>query len=291
VTIEETCDTWYMELEELQHSLESHEHRLVERRQIQEQALQDRSQSHGKEKGFKKGGKKKYGQKRAREKKGKEASDQENRKDHKNDDESNQEKEWKFDKRKVRCYNCKKFGHFAKECWNRDGAKNKPKNCAHLAQDETSYSEAVMLMARISCEDVANTAWYLDSGCSTHMTRKKEWFVKMEEAANGRIKFADNRSLVAEGSSRVVLQGNDGREVVIEEVLYVPGLKTNLISLGQLLQKGFVVTMKNNCLNIFDQNKQLVVSACLSKNKTFRVVMEAVKHQCFAMTRNESEWL
>ena len=81
VTIEETRDTGSMELEELQHSLDSHEHRLVERRQIQEQALQARSQSHDKgkgfKKGFKKGGKKKHGQKWAREKKGKEASDQE----------------------------------------------------------------------------------------------------------------------------------------------------------------------------------------------------------------------
>jgi len=116
----------------------------------------------------------------------------------------------------VRCYNCQKFGHFAKECWNGDGAKNKPKNHAHLAQDDTSYSMAVMLMAQISCEDVTDTAWYLDSRCSTYITGKKEWFVKMEEAANGRIKFANNRSLVAEGSVRVVLQGNDGREVIIE---------------------------------------------------------------------------
>jgi len=58
----------------------------------------------------------------------------------------------------VRCYNCKKFGHFAKECWKGDGAKNKPKNRAHLTQDDTSSSEAVMLMARISCEDNANIA-------------------------------------------------------------------------------------------------------------------------------------
>ena len=83
---------------------------------------------------------------------------------------------------------------------------------------------------------------------------------------------------MAEGLGKMVLRGNDGREVIIEEVLYVPGLKTNMISLRRLLQKGFMVTTKNNCLNIFDQNKNLVVSASLSKNKTFRVVIEAVKH-------------
>jgi len=70
------------------------------------------------------------------------------------------------------------------------------------------------------------------------MTGKKEWFVKMEDVVNGKIKFVDDRSLVVEGYGRVVLRDTDNREVVMEEVLYVPGLKTNLLSLGQLLQKG-----------------------------------------------------
>ncbi|XP_052725941.1 uncharacterized protein LOC128194394 [Vigna angularis] len=64
---------------------------------------------------------------------------------------------------------------------------------------------------------------------------EKEWFVKMMEAMRGKIRFADDKSLTAEGSGRMVLRDGDGREVVIEEVLYVPGLKTNLLSLGQLL--------------------------------------------------------
>jgi len=70
----------------------------------------------------------------------------------------------------VRCFNCKKLGHYAKECYKGEGAKNKPKNQAHLAQDETSDSEQVMLMAKTDGNEARCNSWYLDSGCSTHMT-------------------------------------------------------------------------------------------------------------------------
>jgi len=50
----------------------------------------------------------------------------------------------------------------------------------------------------------------------------------------------------------VVLRDSSDREVVIDGVLYVPSLKTKLLSLGQLLQKGFIMEMKENGLNVYD---------------------------------------
>jgi len=47
--------------------------------------------------------------------------------------------------------------------------------------------------------------------------------------------LSDDSSLTAEGIGRVVLRDHDGREIMIEEVLYVPWLKTNLLNLSQLL--------------------------------------------------------
>lgn len=94
----------------------------------------------------------------------------------------------------------------------------------------------------------------------------------------GRIEFFDDGSLTVEGSGRVVLRDGDDSKVVTEEVLYVLGLKTNLLSLCQLLQKGFVMRMEDYCLGIFDQNRRLVIQAHLSQNRTFRIVMNVVKH-------------
>lgn len=91
--------------------------------------------------------------------------------------------EWKFDKKKVKCYNCQKLGHYAKECWKCEGAKNKPKKRANLAQEEESDSELVMLMAKTEEGSSENDVWYLDSGFSTHITGRKDWFVGIQGAA------------------------------------------------------------------------------------------------------------
>ena len=85
----------------------------------------------------------------------------------------------------------------------------------------------------------------------------------------------------------MAFRDTNGKETIIEEVLYVPGLKTNLLSLGQLLQKGFVMTMKDNCLKVFDRNQKLVIQANMSQNRTFRIGMNILKHQCFATSENK----
>jgi len=54
----------------------------------------------------------------------------------------------------------------------------------------------------------------------------------------------------------VVLVDHNGRETIIDNVLYVTsGLKTNILSLRQLLQKGFVMEIKEEGLSIYDKNQ------------------------------------
>ena len=54
------------------------------------------------------------------------------------------------------------------------------------------------------------------------------------------VKFVDNSSIVAEGIGKVMITRNDGKVAYISDVLYVPSMKNNLLSLGQLLEKGFI---------------------------------------------------
>ena len=91
------------------------------------------------------------------------------------------------------------------------------------------------------------------------MTSRKDQFVHINEVAHGRIHFADDNNLIAKGNGQMVLKDYDNRDIIIEDVLHVPGLNTNLFddyeglmtlhyedyeahyedydSLGQLLQK------------------------------------------------------
>ena len=41
------------------------------------------------------------------------------------------------------------------------------------------------------------------------------------------------------------------KTVLIKDFWYVPGIKRNMMSVGQLIDKGFSVTMKDNLLKLY----------------------------------------
>ncbi|XP_014524367.1 uncharacterized protein LOC106780582 [Vigna radiata var. radiata] len=107
------------------------------------------------------------------------------------------------------------------ECWDGEGAKNKPKERANLAQEEESDSEAVILMAHFDEKQPESTVWYLDSGCSTHMTGTKYWFVRMQKKKY-MMKMEDNCLSIFNQNGKGVVQAqlsqNRTFKVVMEAV-------------------------------------------------------------------------
>ena len=69
------------------------------------------------------------------------------------------------------------------------------------------------------------------------------------------------------------------------------GMKSNLLSLGQLLEKGFVMKIEDNVLKVYASKKRLVLKAHLSKNRTFKVRIDVMEHECLATVVRKSEWL
>jgi len=181
ILIEETKDLEKLEIEELHHSLKAHEYRMDEQKHYQEQVLQTRSQYKVKGRGSKSSSKNNVRHKDSPKEKKEGSNGAYKHKQHKSLS-LDGEKEWKFDKRKVRCHNCRKLGHFARECWKGERSKNKPKSQntqACLAKDDSLDFEAVILMARTCKNYIKDSSWYLDFGCSTHMmgtntTRKND---------------------------------------------------------------------------------------------------------------------
>ena len=84
------------------------------------------------------------------------------------------------------------------------------------------YTALTALKARDSC------LWYLDSGCSKHMTRNKGLFKTVFEGKIGTVTFGDGSKSVIRGIGTV-----DILELpVFEDVWYVDGLKANLLSIN-----------------------------------------------------------
>lgn len=49
-----------------------------------------------------------------------------------------------------------------------------------------------------------------------------------------------------QGAGKVLIKRKDGNQSFISDVLFVPCMKNNLLSLGQLLEKGYVLIIKDN---------------------------------------------
>ena len=100
------------------------------------------------------------------------------------------------------------------------------------------YTALTALKARDSC------LWYLESGCSRHMTGNKDLFKTLFEGKIGTVTFGDGSKSVIRGIGTVDIPGLP----VFEDVWYVNGLKANLLSISQICDNGLnVLFTKYEC--------------------------------------------
>lgn len=59
------------------------------------------------------------------------------------------------------------------------------------------------------------------------------------------IELGDDAKYKAVGHGTVAFQRESGKQLLVKDVLYVPGLTNNLLSISVLEEKGYVVTFMN----------------------------------------------
>ena len=86
------------------------------------------------------------------------------------------------------------------------------------------------------------SVWFLESGASFHMTGDKDFFTNLDEKDLGvHIKMGDDGRYSATSISTISFERESGKPFVLKEVMHVPGLKKNLISVAMLEDKGYDV--------------------------------------------------
>src|SRR3954470_2341235 len=211
------------------------------------------------------------------------------------------------------CFNCGKDGHYKPDCpylkkekeKNQSKGHNKSKR-AYIAWESDSSSESssgdeeevanLCLMAHQhkkkkaeKCLDIAERLWFLDSGCSRHMTGDISLFVEFQAKKKGIVTYGDNNRGAILGKGIV---GNPS-PTTITDVLLVEGLKHNLLSISQLCDKDFKVLFTNSGCTIEHTKKRYIMFKGLRVNNIYMLNLDEVSKsnaKCL-IALGEDSWL
>lgn len=110
-------------------------------------------------------------------------------------------------------------------------AKNMLKMKSNITQDH-SKEEHVVLMVTTNEEEFIAKNWFLETGCSNHMTGHIDWISNFDTSETNEVRLADGNVIEAVGIKDIVIKKNVKEITVIESVLYVPKIKCNLLNVG-----------------------------------------------------------
>jgi hypothetical protein len=126
----------------------------------------------------------------------------------------------------------------------------------------------------MSVEHETQDTWFLDSGCSSHMTMNSKSFVELDRSYSSVVKLGDGKLKKVEGKGTIAVNTNGGNRKFIHDVLYVPSLSQNLPSVGQLLRKGYSLLFDDGECTVYDKKHKLTMAEVgMSRNNVFPLSM------------------
>ena len=148
------------------------------------------------------------------------------------------------------CHYCGKTGHIAAQCYaKRDdirSGKLQQGNYASSSRQNEDRKEHLFVMQHmmnaVTEKGTQDDVWYVDSGASNHMTSHDEWFGEMQDLQNpGYVQTGDDSCHPITHIGKVPLALHDGKTKSLSDVLHVPSITKNLVSVGQMVEQGLQV--------------------------------------------------
>jgi hypothetical protein len=148
---------------------------------------------------------------------------------------------------KIQCFRCDKYGHIARNCptmkKGRQHASTAYVDSEPPKRDEGIKDEAFFFISALSgMIPTDSDIWLIDSGASRHMTGYREHLNDLvEKESHLHVVLGDNARYTVKGVGSSSFQLNSDILLQLSEVLCVPRMKRNLVSISALEAKGYKV--------------------------------------------------
>ncbi|TQD69871.1 hypothetical protein C1H46_044597 [Malus baccata] len=159
---------------------------------------------------------------------------------------------------KLRCFFCKTKGHLRKDC--------------QVFQDylKSKGVEQVNVCVESNLIEIPVNSWWFDTGCSVHITNSLEGFMTSKQTGfkNYNVFVGEGTKVAVEAIGIVCLKLSSGFVLRLNDVLFVPKMRRNLISASKIVKDGFGFLGDDECLKIFQKNHldSVLGTAYLSDN-------------------------
>ena len=136
---------------------------------------------------------------------------------------------------KVKCFVCKKFGHYVGQCPNRKKKKGGTAATAEETDFQTQFQKECAFHVCCSSVEYSPHIWYIDSGASSHIIGIQEHFSNLRDTeVRIDITLGDNRVVTVAGIGTISFRRENLPPISFTDVLFIPGMKKNLISVSTL---------------------------------------------------------
>ena len=208
------------------------------------------------------------------------------------------------------CYGCKRFGHIQRNCPERPHhdsdhskrakvKKGRKNEAAHQTSVKSggSDSDEVGLVTRqlLSATDSSEAdEWIIDSGATCHMCNDRKSFVKITTLKKKQdVALGDGHTLSATETGdvtvKLILSDGKTKRCRLQNVLHVPELSYNLLSVSRIAETGKRVKFYPNECQILDRDDKVVALGVKRGNLYYLSCQPLQDHVCVSDARLSAE--
>ena len=106
----------------------------------------------------------------------------------------------------------------------------------------------------------------------------------------GTVRFGDGKTVPILGRGMVVFEAKTSEHKILTDVYYIPMLKTNIISLGQLEERGCKIVLEDGYLWGYDRQRNLMMRVKRSQNRMYVLNLDKAQPVCLLAKFDETAW-